>query len=69
MSLSKEIDLLLTHCIRVYSIQYLSTQGRGEELTREKVTAGAIVHTAPPVENTNMTDCMSSLYIDSIKHQ
>jgi hypothetical protein len=46
------------HTVYVYNI-HLFTQGRGGgELTREKVREAMFTK---PVENTNMTDCISSL--------
>jgi hypothetical protein len=53
-------SLPLTHCKRVYTVQYTYShwEGGGGELTREKVKGQFFIK---PVENTNMTDCISSL--------
>jgi hypothetical protein len=52
--------LHIVHIVHVYTL-YLFTEGRGRggELTREKVRE-EIVHKGA-VENTNMTECVSSL--------
>jgi len=47
----------LAHCIRVYSILIQTGMGGGE-LTREKVRRAI---DTKPVENTNMTDCISNI--------
>jgi hypothetical protein len=59
----------LTHCIRVYTVQYTYSHregggGKVGELTRENVGGGGGGGGecfTKPVENTSMTDCISSL--------
>jgi hypothetical protein len=44
--------------VTVYVLNHTGKRGRGGDLTREKLEGQCFIK---PVENTNMTDCISSL--------